>query len=810
MFNVAANLVIHFRKHPVLRRLCWIFPVIIFSVPLFLFIIPRQSAETAISGWNRTIQITGKGLQIKNISTVNRGNLIIAVFEGTAGKESGIYSAISFNKGDSFIKPIKLVSFINNDTAQINDHFPKIALSGSGKCTIVWQDIDPQSGYSRIYAINSDDLGVNWSVPVLLDAPADIAFLPQIIYDQKNTLHLFYHAYADNGFNLFSAESSNGIAFSTPKSLIKMEGNIRGAFMPAIHLNGANVYLVWQVKTTQQGGLRDDLFFKKSADYGNSWTPAVRLVSSDANEVAPVVVSRQNNVYVIYQSDVNRNWSVKMLSSIDGGVTWGSPVDVSLSQNSSYAPTAVISDNNELFICWSSLIGNNSLLFTRKYDLQEKKFSDIAQLSSGGRNIGKTQLLSLGRPIAAFWDEGGILYAKFSDIYTAPPLVKSVTHPEQKWSRETTAVIEWTAPADDSGISGYATFKNDNPDFNPTVPNLDARLTKMKIPDLADGVSYFHIRAIDGAGNYSRTIHYPLKVSKNPLQIPDIFSSTNPPGQESENHSPMLQWKIDDTLRLKGFEYSLSRDKTSAPANYTEGTDIKFDNLPEGRYFFSVRAVDKNNYPGRTGIYELIIGKAGAQITTDYTQLVEEHGATIKPKTTRHAKKPASLPVATLELPLSDNGICNSNQIKGKIIVKNILPEEVKGFSLSVGPSPITAGEEVNWWGDSFTIGSLVTGNYFASIRMKYIRKGDRKGNVYWSEPVTTEFKVEYMPPAPSRFVFKNLLFDRIYKNWLALAVSIPLLLILVMSVAVGTRFNFWWHKRMYRLRMLFQLVTGR
>ena len=56
------------------------------------------------------------------------------------------------------------------------------------------------------------------------------------------------------------------------------------------------------------------------------------------------------------------------------------------------------------------------------------------------------------------------------------------------------------------------------------MQNLEGNVRTYRIPDLDDGVSYFHIRAVDGAGNYSRTVHFPLQVSRNPLAGPLVVS----------------------------------------------------------------------------------------------------------------------------------------------------------------------------------------------------------------------------------------------------------------------------------------------
>lgn len=97
----------------------------------------------------------------------------------------------------------------------------------------------------------------------------------------------------------------------------------------------------------------------------------------------------------------------------------------------------------------------------------------------------------------------------------ATPSVESATHPDPEgWHSATIADLTWALPAD---ITAVRTLVNGSPSSVPTII-YETPIRSISIPDLEEGVSYFHIqfRNSDGWGNVR---HYRLAV--------DTVSPTN-------------------------------------------------------------------------------------------------------------------------------------------------------------------------------------------------------------------------------------------------------------------------------------------
>jgi len=102
------------------------------------------------------------------------------------------------------------------------------------------------------------------------------------------------------------------------------------------------------------------------------------------------------------------------------------------------------------------------------------------------------------------------------DRTISPPVIVSVTHPDQdKWYSNNSPSFSWNIAESYSGVDGYNWVIDQ---LENTIPGelkmTDANHTDIK--GLSDGIWYFHVRAVDKAGNWSETSHYKLKIDNTP------------------------------------------------------------------------------------------------------------------------------------------------------------------------------------------------------------------------------------------------------------------------------------------------------
>lgn len=788
-----------YSKFPPFRRLMWPFIGFGMSALALILILQNNEVSTSPIGWEKNFALTPMRIKAKNVQIAYKGNMIAAVYEGKEKGMAGIYASISFNGGKKFLQPIKIANITS-----IIEQRPHVAISSNGHIAVVWQSLVSNDPNSRIFYTVSTNMGASWQPPKRLFLPSEVELLPLAFYDDRGVLHIFYNGLKDKAFNLFHITSADEMSFKPPQPLISISERLRGAFFPAILLSGKYIFIAWQGKEEKLGILSDDIFFISSKDYGKSFSSSKRITENKANDASPSMVLSDDILYVAYQNNENKNWSIKLLRGFDRGNLWEkTAITISKTNADCYSPVIVNSNNNEIVTAWHDTGKKKPRIFARKFLISENKLSPIAMLSKNNISARKPVAIAMGRRVVVSWEGDKRIMTKYSDIHVDPPVVYSRTHPTDTWSRLSRAQIEWKHPMDESGIVGYATLVNDQEDFNPNIQNIDGNINSIKIPDLDNGVTYYHIRAIDGAGNYSRTIHYKIQVSRNPLPMPLVESPTHPEGKAVDSRSPILRWTMDETPRLKGFLYSISKGSIKKPDIFTIDFEMNFNDLEEGRYFFNIRSVDKTNFLSRVATYEIIAGKAEELDYDFYGKIAQGFVDEIETQTriTVSPKKKKPPPSVEIEFPFDIGKPHTSSAFMARIKTNNISQKNIIGYSTFVtnkSPMPL---DRVNSRDKTINIEDLKSGEYIIGARCRYYRKKNGKRVLYWTKPIIKKFSVSLPIQNPPLVAYMEGISKRVsdHNVWITIPISL-VTIILTFVTGVGTKLSF--YARLFQLRI--------
>lgn len=786
-------------RFPFVRQFIWFAVLLGIVVMAGGVVFYTRDVVTSPVGWEKTFAISPVRASARNVRIASRGNFIAVVYEGKMGDQRGIYVTVSFNGGTSFIAPIRIATV----SSSINN-IPHVAISSNGHLTVAWQDFRTDISLSKLFYAYSTDMGATWSQPRRIftgpETEAETQMVPQVFYDNRGILHLFYHAYAGGILNLYHAVSTDEKVFQKEQAIAELYGGLRIALLPSIYFSGSSIFIVWQGKGELYGILSDDLFLITSSDYGESWSSQSKITLSSANDASPSIVLYKGVLYLAYQNNEDVNWSIYLLKGYDGGSRWlERPIKISTTNANCYAPQIVASDSGELVIFWYDTRNKEPAIFARKYSIEELKPLEEVQISGVNISARKPTSVSIGRAAVVCWEQGGRIVAKYSDIYVESPRVSSITHPPDKWRRSSTAQIEWSIPKDESGIVGFAAIDNTIPDFNPTLQNYKTSITKIRIAGLDDGVNYFHIRAVDGAGNLSRTIHYPLKVSQNPPVPPVVTSRTHPEGVAVKSRSPQFKWSVEIPERLKGFVYSLSPDPLKMPDEFTTELSETFENLEEGRYFFKIRSIDKTNSRSRLTAYEIIVGKAGPIDPATYDLLTRD----FEQKMYQEAEELPliRIPSVSLALPFDPALIYRKSGFNAVITARNVNPRDIVGYSIVIDTKSRPVRDKVNLKKKIVRVKGLTDGAYYLGVKAKYVKVEEGVKRYYWTKPHTISFTVKIPPEYSPVLAFANTVANRLAGNWIFISLSLVSIISLVVAVGFGSRVSFYSRLLQFRLR---------
>ena len=592
----------------------FIIPAAVFLWIMFSTGIPLTSPV----GWEKPFKVIPSRINLSNFDAFSKGNFAVVAFEGREKGKRNIYSSTSLNGGKTFFDPKLIASYAEREG--FPNMNPRVAISSNGKIFIVWQSYSEEENSYRIFYSFSSDYGGVFTSPEKLIFKTEMDFIPLIFYDDKNELHVIYHSYENEQFNLYQSIAGTDLNFSPAEKITVLGREFRGAFFPSIASSGTNVYIAWQGKSSKGGILNDDIFIMRSNDYGKTYSGFDNITNSTGNDSRPSLLLSGGKVYCFFQNNDSGNWKINYSVMGESG-SFSPPVVVFDTNANCYYPTASSGGDNIFAFFYDARGGKNSISSVKISP--DGKITEPVKLSEGRGPAYNPRSLSFGSRILALWNEGGSVYGKFSDTNAEIPFVYSATHPQNKWTRLSSAQIRWNAPEDESGIEGYALAVNRERYFNPTVVNVGANTRYYEIPFLEDGITYFHIRTVDKAGNYSRTLSYPLMVSRTQLPMPAVESKTHPEGKGTPLSSGSLSWNLEDDVRVKGYYYSIAKEKPSPPKTFTENTQTSFADLEEGRYFFAVKAVDKTDMPGKVALYEIIVGSAAKLTPGEYKNIAK-------------------------------------------------------------------------------------------------------------------------------------------------------------------------------------------
>ena len=141
------------------------------------------------------------------------------------------------------------------------------------------------------------------------------------------------------------------------------------------------------------------------------------------------------------------------------------------------------------------------------------------------------------------------------DTSVLSPTLTSDTHPDsQSWYKSAQPVFNWTAPPDVNAITGYFYILDQNSGTIPTssTGTYTTNTSLVVGEDLSSGQWFFHIVAVDGAGNVGRSpAHHRVQIDAS-----GPISTFLNPGTHQNLTTSAFQFTWTATDALSGYAYS--------------------------------------------------------------------------------------------------------------------------------------------------------------------------------------------------------------------------------------------------------------
>jgi hypothetical protein len=169
----------------------------------------------------------------------------------------------------------------------------------------------------------------------------------------------------------------------------------------------------------------------------------------------------------------------------------------------------------------------------------------------------------------------------------AAPKIESSTHPDSsKWYTLKTAELSWSVP---SGVTAVRTLLDESPSGVPTKV-YDTPINSITLPDLDEGVSYFHIQ-FKNADGWGKVAHYRLAVD---TEKPSRFDIALSEGADLSNPVQTLVFTTEDSgSKVKRFLVQLDGGEPFELIDETGSSTFALPSLAPGHHTTIIEAFDE-------------------------------------------------------------------------------------------------------------------------------------------------------------------------------------------------------------------------
>jgi len=235
-------------------------------------------------------------------------------------------------------------------TSEAYDRSPSIMQTQNGTIWVMWASDRRYFQYDIFYKTSADN-GLNWTDPIPLVGAMHLSTdqNPSVMQTQNGTIWVVWDSIRTGNSEIFYTTSPNhGEDWSYP---VNITDSSYSDTNPAVAQNvDGTICVVWQ----RNVGGNYDLFFKTSSNHGLSWTDAVQLTTDPDTDVAPSVTYTWNGtLWVAWASHRNDVYDIYYRTSADNGQTWTTATPLVTSGKYDTAPSIMQAPDGSMWLIWT-------------------------------------------------------------------------------------------------------------------------------------------------------------------------------------------------------------------------------------------------------------------------------------------------------------------------------------------------------------------------------------------------------------------------------------------------------------------------
>jgi hypothetical protein len=222
---------------------------------------------------------------------------------------------------------------------------------------------------------------------------------PQITTFGSNIYVVWRDNSSGNDDIYFSSSVDNGTTFNGVENLSNNDGR---SDEPQIAAVGVNVYVVWRDNSSG----KDQIYFKRSSDTGNSFNSTENLSNTNGSSTDPQITATANNAYIVWSDTTTGNGDIYFKSSTDNGTSFSFPKNLSTNLDGQALFPQIEAIGNNVYVVWQDETPDKGRIRFRASNDNGNDFSITRVLSQENEvNANSPQLSASESAIYVVWED---------------------------------------------------------------------------------------------------------------------------------------------------------------------------------------------------------------------------------------------------------------------------------------------------------------------------------------------------------------------------------------------------------------------